>query len=188
MIQCSSCNRHHFETDRCPFCSATPRRRPALGALVITSMTPMVLAACYGMPMTDSGFVQDDTGTSADPDFAVSWGSGAVDLTITNGSPTQSYYFGMAETGCDDPTNCWYGEDCIYGDLTGSFFYCHPATSTGVALSYGGPFDNLQAGVETVFGGPSFDGTVTYYVEDNNSCWVWGHDPSYYSKVDCSTD
>ena len=136
----------------------------------------------------DSGGAEADADADADADteFSVAWNSGSVDLTITNGDSSQSYYFGMAETGCGDPANCWYGEDCIYGDLTGNYFYCHPANNDGVSLLYGGPFDSLQVGTETVFGGSSFDGTVTYYVEDNNSCWAWGHDPSYYSKVGCN--
>ncbi|MDG1481116.1 MAG: hypothetical protein P8R54_16105 [Myxococcota bacterium] len=124
-----------------------------------------------------------DTDADADFDASVAWNAGSVDLTLTGGV---SGYFGMAETGCADADNCWYGEDCIYGDLTKTYFYCHPTNENGVSLLYGGAFDALSEGTETVFGGASFDGTVTYYVEQGSACYTWGHDTSYYGSLDCT--
>ena len=136
----------------------------------------------------ESGGTGTDTDTTAEASYAVSWGGSSVDLSITDGDSAASYWFGLAETGCGDPDNCWYGEDCVYGDLTGNYFYCHPASTSGVSLSYGGDFSALSEGSETVFGDSSFDGTVTYYVEDSSSgaCWAWGHDSSYYAGLGCN--
>ena len=142
---------------------------------------------CDGKDDTSSpgGESDADADADADPDLSVAWNSGSVDLTISGGS---AGWFGMAETGCGDPTNCWYGEDCIYGDLTGTYFYCHPTNSSGVSLLYGGDFASLIEGTETVFGGSSFDGSVTYYFEDDSdgACYIWGHDTSYYSGLGCN--
>ena len=116
-------------------------------------------------------------------DADVIWGTIAVQVTQTNGV---AGYFGMAETGCGDPDKCWYGEDCIYGDLTGAYYYCHPTGADGVTLAYGGSYDSLSEGSETVFGDASFEGTVTYYFEQGEDCYIWGHDSSYYSGQGCS--
>ncbi|MEL6346206.1 MAG: hypothetical protein AAFV53_24055 [Myxococcota bacterium] len=139
----------------------------------------------------DSGDDGSDSGTTgADPTFSVEWGGSAVSLTITNGDSAGSYFFGMAETGSTcaaDPSQCWTGEDCLEG--FGKFFYCHPSSTTGVSLSYGGAFDALTEGSQTVFGDSSFDGSVTYYVEENGSgdCYIGGNDTSYYSGLGCTT-
>ena len=108
----------------------------------------------------------DPAADCADP-FCVEWTDGAVVLSITGGSG--EHWFGMAETGCADPDSCWYGEDCVYGDLTGGYNYCHPAGETGVSLHYGGDFASLLAAQETVFAGPEFEPAVTYYVESSAS-------------------
>ena len=133
----------------------------------------------------DSGGAEADADTDADADFdaSVAWNSGSVDLTQTNGS---AGYWGLAETGCGDPSNCWYGEDCIYGDLTKTYFYCHATDAGGASLLYGGDFAALNEGTETVFGGSSFDGTVTHYVEQGADCYIFGHDTSYYSGLGCT--
>ncbi len=147
-------------------------------------------ASLFAIGCTDKGDTggsdTDDT-TVAEADFSDSWGSSSLDLNITNGDAGASYYFGTAETGCDDPDNCWYGEDCIYGDLTGLYFYCHPASVTGVSLAYGGDYANLNEGSETVYTDSSFEPNVTYYVEDaiSGSCWIWGDDTSYYAGLGC---
>ena len=31
-----------------------------------------------------------------------------------------------------------------------------------------------------------FDAYVTYYAEQGSFCYVWGHDTSYYSGLDCN--
>lgn len=139
---------------------------------------------------------KDSGGTTvapADPVFSVTWGGGSVDLSITDGEG--SYYFGMAETGSScagAPEYCWTGEDCIYGYDT--YLYCHPASATGVSLAYGGDFDALTEGSETVFPGQTndegleFNGSVTYYIEySDGSCSSWGHDTSYYSSLGCDS-
>ena len=125
-----------------------------------------------------------DSDTDADTEVDVTWGSSSVDLTITNGDATQSYWFGMAEVvGCP-AEDCWTGEDCIYGYA--GYAYCHPAATTGVSLAYGAPFDAVTEGVDTVFFDSGFDGSVTYYLEDNTACWVWGADTSYYDGLGCT--
>ena len=148
----------------------------------------MALAASLFVVACDGGKDSNpeagtDTDTNADFDASVAWGSSSVDLTQTNGA---AGYFGLAETGCGDPSNCWYGEDCIYGDLTGNYFYCHPTNANGVSLAYGGAYDAISEGADTVFTDSSFDGTVTYYVEQGDACYVWGHDTSYYSGLGCT--
>ena len=134
-------------------------------------------------PAYDGSGAEIDTDTIEGTTFEVVWDADAVELHITNGDPSASYWFGLVETGCGDPEYCWSGEDCIYGYA--GYFYCHPSGTDGVSLRYGGAYDNLEEGVETVFGGSSFDGTVTYYVEDGSDCWIWGHDPSYYDGLGC---
>ena len=148
----------------------------------------VLAAGCVDTSKDSGGTTVDPV---ADPSFAVSWGANGIDLAITDGEG--SYYFGMAETGdtCSaNPENCWTGEDCIYGYDT--YLYCHPTSDTGVSLTYGGAFDALTEGSETVFpgqtndAGDAFDGSVTYYIEyADGSCASWGHDTSYYASLGC---
>ena len=126
-----------------------------------------------------------DTDTGAAPIPQVSWGSSSVTLTMS-GDAGESYWFGIAETGCANPSECWYGEDCAYGDLSGNYFYCHPTGPTGGSRLYGGSFAQLNEASEKVFSGSSFENTVTDYLEDNANCWVWGDDPSYYTVLSCT--
>jgi hypothetical protein len=149
----------------------------------LTSFTPMTACLDWGdiAKGTGGSDADSDPDFNADFDASVSWGSGSVDLTQTGSA---SGYFGMAETDC--PENCWYGEDCIYGDITETFYYCHPTNANGVSLLYGGDFASLSEGTETVFGDSSFDGSVTYYAEQGSACYVWGHDTSYYSNLGCT--
>lgn len=154
-------------------------------------MKNLMIITCLAMigctDKGDSGDTTDTDTTTADLSASVAWGGSAVALTLTDGSG--SYFFGMAETGstCSaDPTQCWTGEDCIFG--FSDFLYCHPASATGVSLSYGGAFDALSEGSDTVFPDNSFDGSVTYYLEDSaGACYVWGDDTSYYSSEGCSS-
>jgi hypothetical protein len=148
----------------------------------------MALAASLFVVACDGGKDSNpeaDADTDADADFDadVTWGAGSVDLTQTGGV---AGYFGLAETGCGDPENCWYGEDCIYGDHTGNYYYCHTTNDSGVSLAYGGAFDAISEGADTVFTDSSFDGTVTYYVEQGDACYVWGNDVSYYAGLGCT--
>ena len=130
------------------------------------------------------------TGGADTPSVSVNWGSGSVDVAISGGPG--AYWFGMAETaGCSD---CWTGEDCIYGYTLGDgsvLAWCHDGGDTGTSLTYGGDATNLAAGT-TVFGGAEFDGTVSYYLESDpefggdGSCYVWGADVTYYDGLGCS--
>jgi hypothetical protein len=125
-------------------------------------------------------------GETVEPTFAVTWGGSSVDLAITDGDG--SYFFGMAETGstCSaNPDDCWTGEDCVFG--FSDYAYCHPAAATGVSLTYGGAFDAVNEGSDTVFPDNSFDGSVTYYIEyTDGSCGVFGQDVSYYASQNCT--
>lgn len=58
MVPCSSCLRHHLAADaRCPFCGAAsdtlsrPMRRGLTA--IFAAVTPVLLAACYGLPPKD---------------------------------------------------------------------------------------------------------------------------------------
>jgi hypothetical protein len=129
------------------------------------------------------------TGTGGVPTVSVTWGSSAIDLSVSGGAG--AWWFGMAETaGCSD---CWTGEDCAYGfELAdGSVLaYCHDGTDTGTSLTYGGDAGALAAGT-TVFPRSS-EGDVTYYLESDpnfggdDTCWIWGDDVSYYSGLGCT--
>ncbi|MFT5680146.1 MAG: hypothetical protein ACI8RZ_001051 [Myxococcota bacterium] len=168
-------------------CSHAERRSFSDGGKNMTKNWMLIAAAMLTIGCTDgtksTGGDEADADTDADADFdaSVAWNAGSVDLTQTNGV---AGYFGMAETTCAG--ECWFGEDCIYGDLTKTYFYCHPTNADGVSLLYGGAFASLSEGTDTVFGGSSFDGSVTYYAEQGSSCYVWGHDTSYYSGLGCT--
>ncbi|MFT5684044.1 MAG: hypothetical protein ACI8RZ_004985 [Myxococcota bacterium] len=129
---------------------------------------------------------EDDTNTQYEKEdtslgVSVEWHSTSVNVTLTNGV---AGYFGLVETGCLE--NCWLGEDCIYGDVTKTYFYCHPTNQDGVSLLYGGAAESLKVGAETVFSDSHFDILTTYYVEQGSACYVWGHDTSYYVGLGCT--
>ena len=63
----------------------------------------------------------------------VVWESDRLVLLISDGPKGGALRFGLAETGV--AKNGWFGEDCVYGDTTGTYFYCHPARPTGVELA-----------------------------------------------------
>ena len=138
-----------------------------------------------------------DTGDSGDagPGLSVSWGSDSVSLTIDGG--TDWYYWGIAETGTSaDP---WTGEDCDAGYTTTdgtTYDYCHLAAGNSTTtLAFGGAYDALTEGEETVFTAENDDGIsygdlVTHFVYDANNpedCWVTGDDPTYYSAWGCGS-
>lgn len=126
----------------------------------------------------DSG---DTTGGDT-PSASVSWGASGISVTVTGNDNIT--FFGMAETG-GGCTDCWTGEDCDGGYELSSgdlLQYCHPISGGSLTLSYGGDANALSEGSETVFTDSSFDGAVTYYIEDSSAnCYVWGDNPSYYS-------
>lgn len=69
MNRCSSCQRHLREVEStCPFCGATLRSLPErLLQGVAASVTMVVLAACYGPPVSDK-LDTFDSGVDADLD------------------------------------------------------------------------------------------------------------------------
>ena len=121
----------------------------------------------------------------------VNWGSSSVILDIDASDVGEArLYWGIVETIYSDS---WAGEDCLYGDYLSDdsrAYYCHPVQSTGKTLYYGGNPANLMEGSETVFQQNSGE-NMTYILDnryaDNGSCWVWGHDISYYDDYykDC---
>lgn len=126
--------------------------------------------------------------SGGDPDVSVSWGSSVIQVTISGGS--EDYWLGIVETaGCG--SECWTGEDCVWGFSAGSTTlgpYCHDMGKTGDSLAYGGDAVELSPG-ETVFPDSSFSDQVTYYLDGDSSasCWIWGDDPGYYSALGCTT-
>ena len=93
MVLCEGCNRYHMEADACPFCTARPARsRVGLGALVMGALTPVVLAACYGMPPMD-----DTADTAAPVDLDGDSFTADVDCDDTN----EAIYPGAVED-CGD--------------------------------------------------------------------------------------
>ena len=98
---------------------------------------------------------------------------------------TERGALGIAETGCGSPENCWYGEDCVYGDLSGSYRLCHPLQSGTNTLLQVGSLEELVEGKTTLFSAV-FEPYVTFYFEDfSGACRVWGHEVSYYDGLGC---
>ncbi|MCA9492099.1 MAG: hypothetical protein KC621_19335 [Myxococcales bacterium] len=134
-----------------------------------------------------------DTGVSVvepDPTFVVTLVDGdglpddgfdadRVELSIEGGSGT--YELGIAQTAIGDQ-NGWFGEDCYTGDV------CHQASSTGVVLHRVGTVAEIVAGATTLIPVDYPVNTtpgLTYYVATVGRCWVFGHDPAYYSTLGC---
>jgi len=77
MISCPKCGRHHkLDETACPFCRSKSSARGVIGLALTTALTPVVLAACYGMPYKDycgdTGNLEPclDTGVETDADGA----------------------------------------------------------------------------------------------------------------------
>lgn len=81
MISCPKCGRHHkLEETACPFCRSKSSAKSVIGLAVTTVLTPVMLAACYGIrgdykdPCADTGNANDpyctDTGFAEDADGA----------------------------------------------------------------------------------------------------------------------
>ena len=121
------------------------------------------------------------------PSFSASWSASGVTISIEDGSG--SYEIGMAETDPASP-DPWTGEDCLNGYTTGSgttYLYCHPASSTGVALSTVTSLDDIVEGETTIFSS-SLSSVITYAATSDSTgeCWTWGHDTSYYTGAGCT--
>jgi predicted small secreted protein len=66
MISCPKCGRHHkLEETACPFCRRKSSAKSVIGLAMTTVLTPVVLAACYGMGGAWKDC--DDTGNASDP-------------------------------------------------------------------------------------------------------------------------
>ena len=138
----------------------------------------------------DTADTATDTDTTPAVSASVSWDADAVNLTISNGSDTSEYVWGIAENAnCDD---CWTGEDCFGGyELNdGSLLsFCHPVAIDGGMLAYGATPADVVEGATTVFGSADFGPNTTHILDDvaaGGSCWIWGADTSYYSTYEKS--
>jgi predicted small secreted protein len=115
VIQCGACARHHFDAT-CPFChQPAPRRRGlAVGTVLLTALTPMVLAACYGVGGV--GYDSWDTGASNDLD-----GDSFTERDGDCDDTDASIHPGATEV-CDDDVD---------NDCNGAIDDADPACATG---------------------------------------------------------
>lgn len=92
-----------------------------------------------------------------------------------------NWAFGMSETG--SPSG-WLGEDCYQGYA--AYNLCHaigPNTVLDQVASCAAA--DVVAGSTTLLSADK-DPYLTYYLEDSaGSCFVWGHDVSYYGPLAC---
>lgn len=145
-----------------------------------TDVTPLP-DPTFDIVLADGDGESDVTG-GADDD--------TLTLTITN-TPEGAWEFGYAQTQSGDAG--WYGEAC---DLAAD--YCHPipaADAAGVSTLVLTRVEAISGIVEgstmllpvdmPVTGTPD----LTYYVgtvaTDEDTCVVWGDDPSYYMTLGC---
>lgn len=162
---------------------------------VLTVAFLFPLAGCPGDKACDSGDSACETGGEGEGEgegeleesFSASWGPSGVTIDIENGSGT--YELGMAETDSASP-DPWTGEDCYEGYTLGDgtlLLYCHPLSSSGGSFTGGGNPNSLDESSQTVFTS-AFEDVITYYVSSDSTgeCWVWGHDPDYYSGLGCT--
>jgi hypothetical protein len=143
---------------------------------------------CDGAIVEDSA--DDDCFYGCHPSISYTWDGSGIRIELED-IATTGFDFGMAETS--DPTNGWFGEDCLHG--SGGHQECH--VFTGLAGSVASIHDEVQAGTKalddvqsgsTTYFDESFDeeGRLTYVmVVDDGSCWTWGHDPTYYEAWTC---
>lgn len=134
----------------------------------------------------DTGDTSDtgDTGT-AEMTVAESWNSTGITVNIENAT-SSSFLFGMAETSS---ANGWYGEDCIEGPgpNSGDYDYCHTLPADGGSLTTVFDPDDIVEGTSTLFNETIAAAGITYVlIADNQDCWTWGHDTSYYTAVGCT--
>ena len=136
------------------------------------------LGALFGGPSST-----DDTGWDAslpEPPAEV-WWVGHDTLRVEASVPGA---LGMVETDCgDDAGRCWTGEDCLYGDATGTFFLCHPVERGERDLEQVFSVLDLVEGETTLF---TRESGLTYIFDDGRDCWVWGHDAGYYAGLGCA--
>ncbi|MCB9671205.1 MAG: hypothetical protein H6734_17110 [Alphaproteobacteria bacterium] len=116
-------------------------------------------------------------------------------VTVTN-PPAGTWYFGYGQTATEAANGQgWFGEDCLTGDT------CHEipaATDVGGTPTSTLTLDRV-ATIPEVTGGvnkmllqvdnpPSATPDLTFYIgaqTDPDTCYVFGHDPSYYATLGC---
>ena len=124
--------------------------------------------------------------------ITVDWSNNGLTLELENTDQEGIYNFGITENAgscLDSDWGCWTGEDCHMGfDLTngGNLSYCHPVQEGRNTISYGASPDSVREGSSTVFGNSAFRSVVTYVLDnyasfEDESCWTWGADTSYYN-------
>lgn len=126
----------------------------------------------------------DGGGTAPPLTMDCAWGGGGIEVVMTGGDPA-GYLLGMAETGTGYET--WTGEDCYLGYTAGDgtlYAYCHPLSRSGGFLESVSSFLDIVEGSTTLHAA-EYDNT--YYLEEvaTSTCWVFGHDTSYYARIDC---
>lgn len=134
---------------------------------------------------TSDGGTSDGGTTEVDPDFTVHWASSAIQVSVSTGGT--GWHFGLIEATDGCSSDCWTGEDCVYG-YGSSYFYCHPLDgSASASLVYSGDYSDLDEGRETVFPDSSFSQYCAYYFEDDSgNCWIGGDGSSWYDGLGCT--
>ena len=128
----------------------------------------------------DDGLVPADTDGDGLPDVGC---GDTLQVVVNDPMGNTNWSFGMAETG--SPVG-WYGEDCFMG--YGGFNYCHDFTGDTLNLAEVTDCSVLSVveGQTTLFDAAK-DPYLTYILgNDQNECWVWGHDVSYYAALPCT--
>lgn len=160
------------------------------------SLFALGCAALVGCGTTDSG---GDTkggggggGGGTAFDAKATWSPTEVVVTISNGTDSGGYDFGMAETGAT--ANGWGGEDCLGSVPSGytnvndaGYEYCHHLNQTGGSLTTGADPAAVVEGASTVFI-DSLEENITYVLFESSSdaCWSWGNDTGYYGAYMCT--
>ncbi len=126
----------------------------------------------------DSGIEPTEFGV--DVFWTANYPRSAVEVRIADPEGRTGWSFGMAET--EAGASGWFGEDCFVG--TGDIALCHRIEGRRLTLDQGA-FDEVEQGSRTLL----WSGMkLTYFLEDDTgSCFVWGHDPSYYDALGCQT-
>ena len=115
-----------------------------------------------------------------------------IKINVINGDENASYTLGITENFGDclvSEWGCWTGEDCHHGftlSENGTLSYCHPIDTSSATLTYGALPEEVIEGSTTVFGDSSFEELITYVLDQSSSiedetCWIWGADTSYYT-------
>lgn len=97
-----------------------------------------------------------------------------LEVSIDDPAGRTGWQLGMAET--EAGSRGWYGEDCLTG--TGPYAWCHPIDGDTLLLERV-PTPAEVVGGETTLFWPGMN--LTWYLDDGEDCWTWGHDPSWYA-------